>query len=76
MDQILDKLIEDAAALNAPFNPQAFYLSNREVFVEWLFDLAEKLRVQPETFHHSVNMFDSYLMRPDIQRHLSELRHF
>lgn len=66
MDQILDKLIEDAQSLNAPFNPQAFYLANREAFVEWLFDLAEKLRVQPETFHHSVNMFDAYLMRSDI----------
>jgi len=45
MDIILEKLIEDSNALNPIFNPQAFYLNNREVFVEWMFDLAEKLRV-------------------------------
>jgi len=45
MDIILEKLIEDSNTLIPPFNPQAFYLSNREVFVEWMFDLAEKLRV-------------------------------
>jgi hypothetical protein len=41
-----------------------------------MFDLAEKLRVQPETFHHSVNMFDAYLMKPDISQHLASLTHF
>lgn len=66
MDIILVKLMEDAEALNPEFRADAFYLSNREVFVEWMFDLAEKLRVQPETFHHSVNIFDAYLLRPDI----------
>lgn len=76
MDVILDKLIEDANALNPAFYPQAFYLSSREVFVDWMFDLAEKLRVQPETFHHSVNLFDAYLMRQDAQLHLSKLSHF
>jgi hypothetical protein len=45
MDVILEKLIEDAIALNTPFNSSAFYLSNRESFVEWMFDLAEKLHV-------------------------------
>lgn len=45
MDIILEKLIEDANLLNPKFNSQAFYLSNREKFVEWMFDLAEKLRV-------------------------------
>lgn len=39
-------------------------------------DLAEKLRVQPETFHHAVNMFDAYLLRPDVTRHISKLAHF
>lgn len=39
-------------------------------------DLAEKLRVQPETFHHAVNMFDAYLLRPDVTRHISQLTHF
>jgi hypothetical protein len=76
MDLILEKLIEDANNLNPKYNPQAFYLSNREVFVDWMFDLAEKLHVQPETFHHSINMFDAYLMRSDIQKHLSKLGHF
>lgn len=45
MDLILDNLIEDANALNTPFNENAFYLAHRESFVEWMFDLAEKLHV-------------------------------
>jgi hypothetical protein len=45
MDLILENLIEDANNLNPNYNPQAFYLSNREVFVDWMFDLAEKLHV-------------------------------
>jgi hypothetical protein len=75
MDQILSKLVEDSR-LNAMYRQDAFYLANREVFIEWMFDLAEKLRVQPETFHHSVNLFDAYLMRPDITKHLAALPHF
>jgi hypothetical protein len=75
MDHILTNLIEDAS-LNVAYNPSAFYLSNREVFVDWMYDLAEKLRVQPETYHHSVNLFDAYLMRPGIQQHIASLEHF
>jgi hypothetical protein len=75
MDQILDKLVDDCR-LNAVYRQDAFYLANREVFVEWMFDLAEKLRVQPETFHHSVNLFDAYLMQPNISKHLAALPHF
>jgi len=45
MDVILIKLMEDAEALNPMYREDAFYMSNREVFVEWMFDLAEKLRV-------------------------------
>lgn len=76
MDVILSKLIEDAQALAPKFNSQAFYLANRESFVDWMNELAEKLRVQPETFHHSVNMFDAYLLKPDITKHLGNLPHF
>lgn len=61
MDLILLRLIEDAEAYTPDYNKSAFYLTNRELFVEWMFDLAERLRVQPETFHHSVNLFDAYL---------------
>lgn len=45
MDIILEKLIEDTKLLCPEYNAAAFYLSNREVFVEWMFDLAEKLHV-------------------------------
>ena len=76
MDIILEKLIEDSQALNPKFNSQAFYLSNRESFVDWMYELAEKLRVQAETFHQSVNMFDAYLLRPEISKHIGKLQHF
>jgi len=45
MDVILQKLIEDAQALAPKFNSQAFYLPNRESFIDWMNDLAERLRV-------------------------------
>jgi hypothetical protein len=45
MDIILEKLIEDANLLNPTFNADSFYLSNREVFIDWMFELAEKLCV-------------------------------
>lgn len=73
MDLILEKLIEDSQALTPKFNSQAFYLTIRESFVDWMYELAEKLRVQPETFHHSVNMFDAYLSRSDISKHIGKL---
>ena len=76
MAVILTKLRQDANRLNPKYRSSAFYLQNREVFVEWMFDLAEKLRVQPETFHHSVNMFDAYLLRPNSSQHLASLTHF
>lgn len=41
-----------------------------------MFDLSERLRVQPETYHHSVNVFDAYLMREGISSHLNSLPHF
>lgn len=75
MQTILDKLIEDSS-LNPKYNSQAFYLSNRELFVEWMQDLAEKLQVHAETLHHSVTLFDSYLSRASMPAHLSKLAHF
>lgn len=41
----------------------------------WICELADKLRVQPETQHHSINLFDAYLMRPDIELHMKKMRH-
>ena len=75
MDLILSKLIEDANELNPKYNERAFYLRDREAFVAWIFELADKLRVQPETFHHAVNLFDAYLMQPDIQQHMKKIRY-
>lgn len=75
MDMILSKLVEDATQLNPQYNPRAFYTHNREIFVNWIFELAEKLRVQPETFHHAINLYDAYLMQPDIQQMVQRLRH-
>jgi len=45
MDIILSKLIEDGNHLNPKYRPDSFYLANREMFVEWIHDLSEKLRV-------------------------------
>ena len=68
MDAMLHDLLSDGKAMNTAYNPSAFHLSIRENFVQWMSDLSEKLKVQIETYHHSVNLFDAYLMRRDIQR--------
>lgn len=43
MDVILVKLVEDARQITPRYHEDAFYLGNREAFVEWMFNLAEKL---------------------------------
>jgi hypothetical protein len=60
MDRILKRLIE-MQKHGRLYKPDAFYVESREMFVEWMCDLSDRLRVQPETFHHSVNIFDAYL---------------
>lgn len=66
MDVILKRLTE-CQKLGRLYNPDAFYVESREIFVDWMCDLSDRLRVQPETFHHSVNIFDAYLQRADIK---------
>jgi hypothetical protein len=75
MDLILKRLTE-CQRLGRLFNPDAFYVESREMFVDWMCDLSDRLRVQPETFHHSVNIFDAYLQRSDIKQHLAGIKHF
>lgn len=75
MDIMLERQLQ-GLKLHRKYIPRAFYVKDREVVVEWLCDLADKLRVQPETFHHCVNMFDAYLQRPDINDHLSSINYF
>jgi hypothetical protein len=70
MDLILDEMITDTLLTTTTFNPHATHLQNRENFVEWMCDLSDKLKVQPETFHNSVNVFDAYMMRKDALKHL------
>jgi len=73
MDVILKRLIEDSS-LGRQYNPYAFYLDDRELYVDWMCDLSERLRMQPETFHHSVNLFDAYLQRHDIREHIVSIK--
>lgn len=75
MDIILKRLIE-CQQLGRMYKPDAFYVESREMFVDWMCDLSDRLRVQPETFHHSVNIFDAYLQRSDIKQHLASIKHF
>ena len=75
MDLILKRLIE-GSKLGRMYNPDAFYVESREMFVDWMCDLSERLRVQDETMHHSIGIFDAYLQRPDIKKHLASIDHF
>ena len=69
MDQILKRL-EQGQSLGKRFNPNAFYVEYREYYIDWMSNLCGELKHQPETFHHSISTFDSYMQRPDIMRHL------
>jgi hypothetical protein len=73
MDSILKRLIENSSH-GRHYNPKAFYLEDREMYVDWMCDLSDRLRVQPETFHHSINLFDAFLQRHDIREHIASIK--
>lgn len=59
MDTILARLT-NIMTQNRIYNPRAFYIKNRQIVVDWMCELSEKLRFQPETLHHSVGVYDTY----------------
>jgi hypothetical protein len=75
MDQILKRL-EQGQSLGKRYNPNAFYVKYREHYIDWMSNLCGELRHQTETFHHSVNTFDSFMQRPDNMRHLQSISFF
>ena len=65
MDTILTRLA-NVMTQNRVYNPHAFYLRNRQIVVDWMCELSDKLRFQPETLHHSVGVYDTYFSKPNI----------
>ena len=75
MDRILDRLVE-GQTLGKRFDPRAFYVTNREFYIDWMGNLCGELQHHTETFHHSVSTFDAYLQLPGIRQHIQEIMYF
>jgi hypothetical protein len=52
------------------YNPTAFYVKKRRVVIDWMCEMGEDLKFDPETIHHSIGVFDSYFQIANIQDHL------
>ena len=52
------------------YNPTAFYVKKRRAVIDWMCEMGEDLRFEPETIHHSISVFDSYFQIQNIQEHL------
>lgn len=59
MDDILSMLIV-RQNIGRIYNPAAPYMNKRRVVVDWMCEMGEELKFEPETIHHSIRVFDSY----------------
>lgn len=72
MDMILDRLVQ-GQTLGKLYNPQAFYVQDREMYINQMYNLCQELNHHPETFHHAVSTYDAFMQREDIMSHFSEM---
>jgi hypothetical protein len=69
MEQILTNLISKQNS-GRIYNPASFYVKKRKLIVDWMCEMGEDLRFNPETIHYSVAVFDAYFQLPNIMDHL------
>ncbi len=60
--------------VNKIFNPAASYVKKRRVIVDWMCEMGEDLKYDPEAIHHSIAIFDAYFSQPGIEQHLNLLK--
>lgn len=56
------------------FNPAASYVKKRRVIVDWMCEMGEDLKFDPEAIHHSIAVFDAYFSLHNIEQHLNSLK--
>jgi hypothetical protein len=72
MDDALTKMVA-RQNISKIFNPAASYVKKRRVIVDWMCEMGEDLKFQPESIHHSIAVFDAYFSLPNIEQHLASL---
>ena len=65
MDEILAMMMQ-RLNLTRKYNPAAPYVKKRRVVVDWMCEMGEDLKFEPETIHHSIFIFDSFLQIQNI----------
>lgn len=72
MDILLKKIIalQNTGKL---YNPTATYVKNRRSLVDWMCEVGEELKFQPETIHYSVCLFDNFFSNQHIDEYLSNM---
>lgn len=48
-------------------------MKKRRVIVDWMCEMGEDLKYDPEAIHHSIAVFDAYFSLPNIEHHLFSL---
>lgn len=71
-DEMLMRLIERQHVCKI-YNPAAYYVQKRRVIVDWMCEMGEDLKFEPEAIHHSIAVFDAYFSLPNIEQHLNNL---
>ena len=69
MDEMLSRMIE-RQMVGKIYNPAAQYVKKRRVIVDWMCEMGEDLKFEPEAIHHSIAVFDSYFSTNQIEAHL------
>ena len=73
MDEMLQRMIERQTVCKI-FNPAAVYVKKRRVIVDWMCEMGEDLKYDPEAIHHSIALFDAYFSLANIEQHLFSLK--
>lgn len=73
MDEMLTRLIE-RQNVGKIYNPAATYVKKRRVIVDWMCEMGEDLKFEPEAIHHSIAVFDAYFSINQIEAHLASLK--
>ncbi len=73
LDEMLSRLIE-RQSVGKIYNPAAAYVKKRRVIVDWMCEMGEDLKFEPEAIHHSIAVFDAYFSINQIESHLQSLK--
>jgi hypothetical protein len=55
------------------YNPAAQYVKKRRIVIDWMCEVEEDLKFEPESNFHSIAIFDAYFSIPNIEESIRTL---